>query len=53
MGVITEEASSRGLGLKGMRERISELNGTMQILSNPSSGTRIEIQIPLLEESAR
>jgi len=53
MGFITEEASSRGLGLKGMRERISELNGTMQILSNPSSGTRIEIQIPLLEESAR
>ena len=47
LGFMTEGESSRGLGLKGMRERISELNGTIQILSKPSSGTRIEIQIPL------
>jgi signal transduction histidine kinase len=47
LGFLTEEVSSRGLGLKGMRERISELNGTIKILSKPSSGTKIEIKIPL------
>ena len=37
----------RGLGLLGMRERVSLIRGTMDIFSMPGIGTRIEISIPL------
>lgn len=41
----------RSLGLLGMRERASLLNGTFQMRSTPGDGTRIRIEIPLEEES--
>ena len=41
----------RSLGLLGMRERVSLLNGTFQLRSSPGDGTRIRIEIPLDEES--
>ena len=41
----------RSLGLLGMRERASLLNGTFHLRSSPGDGTRIRIEIPLDEES--
>ncbi|MEJ2478032.1 MAG: sensor histidine kinase, partial [Desulfobacterales bacterium] len=41
----------RSLGLLGMRERASLLNGIFLLRSSPGSGTRIRIEIPLAEES--
>jgi PAS domain S-box-containing protein len=41
----------RSLGLLGMRERASMLNGTFLLRSSPGEGTRIRIEIPLGEES--
>jgi signal transduction histidine kinase len=39
----------RNLGLLGMRERTSLLGGTFQLVSRPSKGTRIRIEIPFTE----
>ncbi len=39
------------LGLLGMRERASYVDGTFQLRSQPGKGTRIRIQIPFSEES--
>jgi signal transduction histidine kinase len=37
-----------GLGLLGMRERVSIAGGTLSIDSAPGRGTRIEVQIPIV-----
>ena len=39
----------RSLGLLGMRERASLLGGTFQLRSRPDEGTRIRIEIPIVE----
>lgn len=39
--------SKRSLGLLGMRERTSLMEGTFQIKSRPGEGTRIRIEIPM------
>jgi signal transduction histidine kinase len=36
-----------GLGLKGMRERLSAVDGALQIASTPGEGTQIRLQIPV------
>jgi PAS domain S-box-containing protein len=41
--------SKRSLGLLGMRERTSLMEGSFQIKSRPGEGTRIRIEIPLPE----
>lgn len=41
----------RSLGLLGMRERASLLNGIFLLRSSPGGGTRIRVEIPLDEES--
>lgn len=38
--------SGRGLGVLGMKERASLLDGAVEIESNPGSGTRIAVRIP-------
>jgi signal transduction histidine kinase len=40
----------RGLGIIGMKERASLLDGTMQINSEPGEGTRMCVQIPLKDQ---
>jgi signal transduction histidine kinase len=40
-------ANRKGLGLIAMRERISAIGGTLQIHSNPGSGTELSLRIPL------
>ena len=52
LGVIfhsdTQEMKDRrGLGLMGMKERVGLLKGKFEIFSQPGSGTKIHIQIPL------
>jgi two-component system sensor histidine kinase DegS len=44
-------SSTRGLGLLGMHERIQLLGGEMEITSAPSSGTRIDIRVPIAARS--
>jgi signal transduction histidine kinase len=47
------EARGEGAGLAGMRRRAELANGTIEILSRPSEGTRIELRIPLGTPIAR
>ena len=44
--------SAQGLGLSGMRERVSLLGGTLSLWSEPGSGTRILVEVPLPQEVA-
>ena len=41
--------SKRSLGLLGLRERTSLMEGTFQIKSRPGEGTRIRIELPIQE----
>jgi two-component system sensor kinase len=47
-------AKSRSLGLKGMRERIAYLGGSLEIARAPRGGTRLRVRVPLrgLQEEA-
>ena len=48
---LSSMATSRGLGLAGMRERLNELEGELQI--EPAfPGTRVRATVPLLTVSA-
>ena len=38
-----------GLGLLGMQERVLALNGTLDIQSDPEGGTRLTIELPLVQ----
>jgi PAS domain S-box-containing protein len=53
-GIAPEDlAKSRSLGLKGMRERISYLGGSLDIARAPRGGTRLRVRLPLrLEQEA-
>lgn len=49
--VLKHTEDGRGLGLLGMKERASLLDGRLEICSSPGSGTRITLRVPL--ESVR
>jgi signal transduction histidine kinase len=55
-GIAPEDlGKSRSLGLKGMRERIAFLGGTLEIARAPRGGTRLRLRVPvrgLAEEAA-
>ncbi len=40
---------SRGLGLLGMRERVTQCGGDLSIVSELGSGTQVRIRMPLAE----
>lgn len=42
----------RGLGLLGIRERVSQLQGTVRIESRASGGTHLEVCLPLSDPAA-
>jgi signal transduction histidine kinase len=47
-GIAPEDlGKSRSLGLKGMRERIAFLGGTLEIARTPRGGTRLRLTVPL------
>jgi signal transduction histidine kinase len=54
-GIAPEDlAKARSLGLKGMRERIAFLGGSLDIARAPRGGTRLRLRVPLkgLQEEA-
>jgi signal transduction histidine kinase len=47
-GIAPEDlAKARSLGLKGMRERIAFLGGSLDIARAPRGGTRLRLTVPL------
>jgi signal transduction histidine kinase len=38
---------SEGFGLMGIRERVSQVGGTVEIRGEPGTGTRLSVWIPL------
>jgi PAS domain S-box-containing protein len=47
-GIAPEDlAKARSLGLKGMRERIAHLGGSLEIARAPRGGTRLRVRVPL------
>ena len=46
-GISSEDlAKSRSLGLKGMRERVSYVGGTLEVERAPRGGTRVTLRVP-------
>ena len=43
------EDNPRGLGLLGIRERVDQYCGQVEIISQPGGGTRLRVQIPIIE----
>ncbi len=47
-GISPEDlAKARSLGLKGMRERVAHLGGSLEVARAPRGGTRVRARIPL------
>jgi signal transduction histidine kinase len=47
-GFVQEEAFDQGLGLRGMHERARLIGGSLQVRSELSGGTTIEIRAPIV-----
>lgn len=45
----TTQLGERGLGILGMRERVEQFNGNLEIQSKPNGGTQVRIRLPLTE----
>lgn len=46
-GIVSDPGSLRGVGLLGMRERLEIVGGTLQIDSEPGSGTHVVMNVPV------
>jgi len=51
-GFDTSQVSSNGIGLSGLRERLTLVGGSLQISSNSVRGTILSARLPLSEEYA-
>ena len=52
-GIAPEElAKARSLGLRGMRERITYLGGSLEVSRAPRGGTRLRAQVPVRRSGA-
>ena len=52
-GMTAEDmAKSRSLGLKGMRERVFHIGGSLEVTSPPRGGTRVSVRVPLRVQAA-
>ncbi|MBK5290181.1 MAG: sensor histidine kinase [Acidobacteriia bacterium] len=47
VGFEPRHASSRGLGLIGIQERVRELEGKVTVISQPQKGTILEVEVPV------
>jgi signal transduction histidine kinase len=47
--IDSNEDSSPGLGLLGIRERVNQLGGEVEIFSEPEKGTLIRLRLPISE----
>ena len=43
---LPDEADQQGFGLRGMRERIKQLGGSIELRSARADGTTVLIQLP-------
>ena len=43
--------SGRGLGLLGMRERLSMVGGSVEVISSANAGTRVVLRVPFEEDN--
>jgi signal transduction histidine kinase len=50
LGAVESDRRRSGLGLVGMRERVSAIGGTLAINSAPGRGTTLLIRLPVLSE---
>lgn len=51
-GITTEDqAKFQSLGLKGMRERVFHIGGTLEVTNAPRGGTRVSLRVPLRSPS--
>lgn len=50
VGFELDEAKQTSYGLSNMQERVREIGGSIQFITAPGKGTRIEITVPLLTE---
>lgn len=50
-GFSPDESQSAGVGLSGMRERVEELGGELEITSRMGKGTLVKVSIPCREEA--
>ena len=46
---LAAHLSERGAGLLGIQERVAWLGGSFDIQSRPGQGTRLTIEIPILD----
>jgi signal transduction histidine kinase len=44
---LSRPKKAPGLGLVGLKERVSELSGKVQVISSPGQGTRVYVRIPV------
>jgi two-component system sensor histidine kinase UhpB len=51
-GTSGDEAGMGGMGLKGMRERLAPLSGTLTLTARAQGGARLEARIPLGPQQA-
>jgi NarL family two-component system sensor histidine kinase LiaS len=50
VGFLLDEKKQASYGLSTMQERVLEVGGSIQVITAPGKGTRIEITIPLMNE---
>ncbi|GKS13591.1 sensor histidine kinase LiaS [Paenibacillus chitinolyticus] len=50
VGFDLDEEKQTSYGLSTMRERVNEIGGSLQLVTAPGSGTRIEIRVPIMTE---
>jgi signal transduction histidine kinase len=51
VGFGPRDSRGKGLGLIGMEERVGELGGTIEILSQPRQGTLVRVELPVIQET--
>ncbi|NMO95584.1 sensor histidine kinase [Paenibacillus lemnae] len=53
IGFELDERKQASYGLSTMEERVTELGGSIQIITAPGKGTRIEISVPLMDDERK
>ncbi|MGE7439159.1 MULTISPECIES: sensor histidine kinase [Kitasatospora] len=46
-GFDPEQDEDHGYGLRGMRARVAEIGGTVEVSSSPGRGTAVDVRVPL------
>ena len=46
VGVGFDPSSARGAGLEGLRDRVEQVGGEVDVASAPGGGTRVTVRVP-------